>query len=321
MHATTAPVPLGSTGPRLLPMGVGTVQWGDRTVWGYGQRYGVDDVRDAFWCSIAAGVTLVDTAEIYGWGRSERLIGRFLRTVRSPVFVATKFFPFPWRLSEGAFFQALEGSLRRLGRDQIDLYQIHWPTPLVPVERLMEWMALAVERGLIAHVGVSNFNVDQTRRAYAALSRRGIPLASNQVQFSLLARAPERTGLLELCRKLGVSVIAYSPLAQGLLSGKYSLVHRPAGVRSVTLLPSLVRLGPVIAELRRIGDAYGRTPGQIALRWTIEKGTIPIPGAKNGRQATENAAALAFALSDEDVAALDAAADRVVPDRLAPKRG
>ncbi|MCS6801230.1 MAG: aldo/keto reductase [Chloroflexota bacterium] len=311
MHDETARVTLGREGPTLLPLGVGAFQWGDRWVWGYGRSYSAADVQDAFWTSLAAGVSLIDTAEIYGMGRSERLIGRFLRTVRVPVLVASKFFPFPWRQRELDFFRALEGSLRRLGRSQIDLYQIHWPTPLVPIERLMEWMAAAVRRGLIAQVGVSNFGYEELRRAYRALDRHGIPLASNQINFSLLARAPERTGLLDLCRELGVTVIAYSPLGQGLLTGKYSRAQRPPGVRSLSLLPRLRRIDPLLAELRRMGERYGRSPAQIALRWTIEKGTIPIPGAKTGRQAAENAGALRFRLSPEDVAALDRVADQV----------
>lgn len=311
MHDVRARVSLGVNGPSLLPLGVGAFQWGDRWYWGYGRGYSADDVRDAFWTSLAAGITLVDTAEIYGGGRSERLIGECLRTVRVPVLIASKFFPFPWRFREADFLRALEGSLRRLGRDQIDLYQVHWPTPFVTIERLMGWMAGAVRRGLIAQVGVSNFNTSQVRRAHAALAAWGVPLAANQVNFSLVARAPEQSGLLALCRELGVTVIAYSPLGQGLLTGKYTPSHRPAGVRAVSLLARLRRVEPLIAELRRVGERYGRSPAQVALRWTIEKGTIPIPGAKNGRQAAENAGALDFALTPAEVAALDEAAIRV----------
>jgi aryl-alcohol dehydrogenase-like predicted oxidoreductase len=311
MHGAPVTVTLGKGGPRLLPLGLGTWQWGDRTVWGYGRRYGRDDVREALWTSVAAGVSLIDTAEIYGRGRSERLIGQFLRSIRAPVLVATKFFPFPWRLREADFLRALEGSLERLGRDHIDLYQVHWPTPFVPVERLMAWMANAVERGLVTHVGVSNFGLEATRRAHAALARRGLQLASNQLPFHLLQRTAERSGLLSLCRELGVAVIAYSPIAQGALSGKYSLARRPPGVRGVTLLPSLARIEPLLGELRRIADHHRRTPAQVALRWTIEKGAIPIPGAKNAQQAAENVGALQFALAPEDVAALDRAADLV----------
>lgn len=295
----------------LVPLGVGAFQWGDRWFWGYGRGFSADDVRDAFWTSLAAGVSLVDTAEIYGGGHSERLIGSFLRTVRVPVLVASKFFPFPWRLREADFLRALEGSLRRLGRDQIDLYQVHWPTPVVPIERLMAWMAGAVRRGLIGQVGVSNFNVDQVRRAHAALAAHGVPLAANQVNFSLVARAPEQSGLLAVCRELGVTVIAYSPLGQGLLTGKYTLQRRPPGVRAVSLLSRLRQIEPLVAELRRVGERSGRSPAQVALRWTIEKGTIPIPGAKNGRQAAENAGALDFALSPAEISALDQAASRI----------
>ncbi|MFN8534516.1 MAG: aldo/keto reductase [Dehalococcoidia bacterium] len=314
MHATHPPQ---AHGWPAAPLGLGTVQWGDRLVWGFGSGFVADDAHDAFWISLAAGVSLVDTAEIYGMGASERLIGHFLKTVRVPVQVATKFFPMPWRIDRGSFFSALGGSLRRLGLARVSLYQIHWPTPLVPVERLMDWLAEAIERGLVERAGVSNFDLRQTERAQAALARRGIALASNQIPFSLLERSAERTGLLAACRELGVTVIAYSPLEQGLLTGKYGPDRPPPGIRTLTRRRDLNRLSPLLAALREVGAAHRRTPAQVALRWTIEKGTLPIPGAKNATQAAENAGALEFSLSSDDLARLDEAIGRRQPSRAA----
>ena len=223
--------------------------------------------------------------------------------------VASKFFPFPWRLTRGTLLQALDHSLRRLDLDSIDLYQIHFPTPPVPIETWLAGLADAFDRKWIRAAGISNFNLNQTRRAHATLAARGIPLASNQVSFSLLNRQPETTGLLDTCRELNVTLIAYSPLAQGLLTGKYTRQHRPGGIRAVRgLRISFDTIGRLIDLMREIGAGHGgKTPAQVALNWVVCKGAVPIPGAKNARQAEENAGAVGWRLAPDEVAALDAA--------------
>lgn len=309
-------VPLGRTGIEVSALGIGTWAWGER-LWGYGAGYADRDLEEAFRASLEAGITFFDTAEVYGWGRSERLLGRFVAAARgarpdgaAPVVVATKFMPFPWRLRRASLLKALRASLERLGLPRVDLYQVHWPLPPVPVETWMDAMADAVEAGLVRAVGVSNFTEAQMRRAHAALARRGVVLASNQVEFSLLHRRPERSGLLAACRELGVSLIAYSPLAQGVLTGKYGPDHPPGGFRRRRYGRSaLLRAEPVLSALRAIAERRGRTPAQVALNWVICKGAIPIPGAKDARQARQNAGALGWRLGDDEVAALDAAAD------------
>ena len=295
-----------------LDFGLGAWQWGDRFYWGYGQGYSEADLRAAFEASLAAGITLVDTAEVYGQGQSERFLGRFAREAGQPVVIATKFMPFPWRLSKGALKNALRASLDRLGLPSVDLYQMHWPFPPVPVETWMEAMADEVQSGRIRAVGVSNYNLDQTRRAYTALKQRGLPLASNQVPYSLLDRTIEKNGLLALCQELGVRVIAYSPLAQGLLTGKYSPAHPPPGLRGARYGRQVAKIEPLINLLRQLGEQHdGKSPTQVALNWTMCKGTLPIPGAKNMAQARQNAGALGWRLTAEDVARLDAASDRI----------
>lgn len=299
-------VVLGRTAVRVPALGFGTWQWGDRMMWNYGKGYDEADIRGAFDAALAAGIAFFDTAEIYGRGRSERFLGRFMAESRTRPIIATKFMPLPWRLGKGSLRRALDASLERLGLEQVELYQIHWPFPPVPIETWMDALADAVEAGLVRAVGVSNYNVAQMRRAHAALARRGIPLASNQVHYSLLHRDPERTGLLDACRELGVTLIAYSPLEQGLLSGKYGPQNSPPGLRGQRYRASyLARIQPVVETLRVIGERHGKSPNQVALNWLICKGAVPIPGAKNARQVQENAGALGWRLKAEEVAALD----------------
>ncbi len=304
---------LGKTDVKITPMGIGTWAWGDRRTWGYGKGYGEADVRAAFETSVAAGIDFFDTAEVYGSGRSERFLGEFIHQSHARVVVATKFFPFPWRLRRDDLVDALRKSLDRLGLARVDLYQIHWPFPPISVETWMAAMADAVEAGLTRSVGVSNYSPELTRRAFEALAKRGIPLASNQVEYSLLHRQPERNGLVQTCRELGVSIIAYSPIAKGLLTGKYTPANPPPGTRGLSARRDyLRRIAPLVELMRRIGEEHGgKTPGQVALNWLLCKGTVPIPGAKNARQAQENAGALGWRLTDSEVERLDTQSNQI----------
>jgi aryl-alcohol dehydrogenase-like predicted oxidoreductase len=308
--ANVASVPLGNSDVRVSPLGIGTWAWGDRLVWGY-SRSSDPDLQAAFQATLAAGINFLDSAEMYGFGRSEQLIGQFAHVDQQPappVLIATKFLPLPWRLRKASLLRALRGSLKRLQVPRVDLYQIHWPSPPVAIETWMDALADAVEAGLTRAVGVSNYNPDQMRRAHAALAKRGIMLASNQVEYSLLHRAPEHDGLLALCRELGVTLIAYSPLAKGLLTGKYTPDNPPKGARGrMAGRDYLTRIQPLIGQLRAIGEAHGgKTPAQVALNWLISKGALPIPGAKNVRQVQDNAGALGWRLTQDEVARLDA---------------
>jgi aryl-alcohol dehydrogenase-like predicted oxidoreductase len=274
-------IQIGLNGPKVPAVGVGAWAWGDTFSWGYGMSYGKQDVREAFKASLSEGITFFDTAELYGFGRSESLLGEFISESKAEVVVASKCFPLPWRWNARSLKGALSRSLKRLGTPQIHLYQMHWPFGLVKIEDWMNAMANAVEAGLIRQVGVSNYNPQETELAYRALESRGLHLASNQIKYSLLARSPERTGLLKLCNDLGVTVIAYSPIAQGLLTGKYSPQNPPPFPRNVAK-SSLTRIQPLVDTMRRTGIEHGnKTPVQVALNWCIAKGTLPIPGFKN----------------------------------------
>ena len=307
-------------GISIAPLGVGAWPWGSTWYWGYGKSYGEDDVRGAFEASLNAGVTMFDTAEVYGRrGASERILGRLVgerpfdklrasgEGAEQP-FIATKYMPLPWRWRAGDVPRALRASLRRLGLERVDLYQIHWP--VVPARlRLRQWIEGLTRihgEGLVGAVGVSNFDAELTKRAHELLSRAGIPLASNQLPYSLLDRHIEHEGFLDVCKDLGVTVIAYSPIAEGLLTGKYTLDDRPAGYRGWRLRKKVIQVQPIVEALREIGGRHeGKTPSQVALRWLIQKGSLPIPGAKTAQQAADNAGALGWALSDEEMAALD----------------
>jgi aryl-alcohol dehydrogenase-like predicted oxidoreductase len=297
-------------------MGIGAMIWGQPSGlarWtpaqlAYGPAHGPAEEERALDVSLAAGVNLIDTAEMYSSGASERRVGELAKG--RDVLLATKFPPSPFARID-IVPKALEDSLARLGCSSIDLYQHHYPNRRMPIPQLMNLMADAVEAGKIRAVGVSNYSAEEMRLAHAELAKRGIPLASNQVQYSLLYRKPEVDGVLDACRELGITLIAYSPLAMGALTGKYSARTRAGGFRR--FLPSfrgqaMAAVQPVVELLREIGQRYSKSPSQVALRWLIENELVlPIPGAKNSRQAAENGGALSFSLSPEEVEALDRA--------------
>ena len=296
-----------------IEMGLGAWQCGDRVVWQYGHGYGEKEVHEAFLAGLDEGIRFVDTAEIYGGGRSERLLGQFLKETDQPVLVATKFFPLPWRFRKNALPRALKGSLARLGLESVDLYQIHWPTPLMSIDRMMEGLAECVKSGLTRTVGVSNFSQTQMLAAYSSLARHNIPLASNQVHYSLLNRSVEKNGTLARSKELGIRLIAYSPIEMGLLSGKYSVDSPPPGVRSRNYTGLLPKIGPLLKLMTEIGqDHGGKSNAQVALNWVICKGTLPIPGAKNAEQAQANAGALGWRLTEEEVARLDETSHKIL---------
>ncbi len=306
---------LAGSDVRIPPLGVGTWAWGDRSTWGMG---GYDpgltrgSIREAWDASVDAGVTLFDTAEVYGKGESERIIGGLLAADperAAKVVVATKFMPSPWKLQvERALVGSLRASLGRLGLPAVDLYQIHGPISLRSHGAMAAALAAAHGEGLVRAVGVSNYSARETRSIAAALDRHGMRLATNQIEFSLLRRSPETGGLLAACAELGVLPLAYSPIGQGRLTGKYSAANPPPGKRQFSNHPMEV-VDAVVAELRRIGDKHGgRLPSQVALNWVMAKGAVPIPGAKNRHQAEENAGALGWSIDEEDLDRLDRAA-------------
>jgi len=307
---------LGASGIAVSPLGVGVWSWGDKTFWGYGKDYTREDVSQAYKVCQDAGLNFFDTAEMYGRGESERILGECIREDGRPVVIASKFAPMPNRFSARSLLKALDASLERLNVKTIDLYQIHWPYTIIGVDALMDALAEAVRSDKVRAVGVSNYGADLMRRAHARLARHDIPLASNQVHYNLLHRKPEKNGVLDVCRELNVALIAYSPLEQGLLTGKYRIVAGQgiavSGQRrfSRSFRASQRRkIEPLLQTMDEIGNAHGKTMGQVALNWLLLKDEliIPIPGAKNVRQATENAGAIGWRLTKEEFERIDEA--------------
>jgi len=294
-------IPLGGSDLRVSPLGVGTNSWGS--------PYSADPQKQAtFDAILGSGVNFIDTAEVYQVSGSERTLGQFLPKSRQDVILATKFFPYPWRVGKFSLIPALKASMRRLSILQVDLYQLHFPLPPVPLGAWMQALADALQAGLTRAVGISNCNTNQMKLAHAILAGRGIPLASNQVEYSLLARRAEHSGLLAACQELNVALIAYRPLGYGLLTGKYREEDLPAVLHGRRITPAyLRRITPLIDLLREIANGRGKTLSQVALNWIICKGAIPIPGAKRPSQAAENAGAMGWRLEPGEVAALDQA--------------
>jgi aryl-alcohol dehydrogenase-like predicted oxidoreductase len=290
---------LGRTSEKVSKVGIGTWQIGSRE-WGWGKGYGEEQVIAAIRRSIELGVNLIDTAEIYGGGLSETLVGKAIRGMRERVLIATKVWP--THATYQGTIKACERSLRRLGVDVIDLYQVHWPNPLIPVSSTMRAMEELVRRGMVRYIGVSNFSPSQLERAQQALKREEI--VSNQIEYSLLKmRNAER-----LFERFGdtITVIAYSPLAQGLLTGKYGPGNLPRDlVRAINPLfdPHNVRkVEPLLEKLKEVASRHNATPDQVALRVLIHrKNVVAIPGAKDAGQAERNALAADLPLTDREV--------------------
>jgi aryl-alcohol dehydrogenase-like predicted oxidoreductase len=285
---------LGRSDLHVSPVGLGCWRFG-----GSGEKLGarwtavgrstVDAIVAA---ALAGGVTWFDTAEIYGHGESERALAGALQAsgvAAGDVVVATKWWP-AWRFA-GSIRRTLRARLDAVAPYPIDLHQVHHPTSLSSLDAQMAAMAELVRAGSIRAVGVSNFSVAQMRAAHAALAARGVALASNQVRWSLVDRRVERDGLLEAARALGVSLIAYSPLGQGRLSGASGPAeHGP-----------LARLRE---ELSAVARAAGTTASGVALAWLLARGedVVALPGATRAAHVTDAAAALDLTL---DAAARD----------------
>ena len=256
---------------------------------------------------MGAGVNFFDTAEIYTFGRSERLLGACLQRYHKPVVIASKFAPLPTRITRRQFMHALDASLSRLGVQTIDLYYIHFPYTLLSVEKLMDLMAQAVEAGKVRAVGVSNFNAKQMHRAATRLERYHIPLAANQVRYNLIHRQPEENGVLEACRELKVTLVAYRPLERRRLVPRTSPSSSPSSTGWKG--QALSKEEALQETLQAIAQQQGKSVSQIALNWLLRRDehVIPIPGTTSARHALEIADTLSWELSDDEYDAIDKA--------------
>ncbi len=297
-------------GVRLSVVGLGTWQFGSFE-WGYGRAFAEGEALRITQRALDLGINLIDTAEVYGFGRSERAVGQAISGRRDEAFIATKVAPaVPF---DPVVHQRALASRRRLGIDRIDLYQAHWPNPVFPPGPLFEALARLQREEVITHVGVSNYSLAGWQTAERLL---GGPVLSNQVQYSLVDRRAEKD-LVAWANQHDRLIMAYSPLAQGLLSGGYSSTKRPRGMRAVRplFLPQNLDLAQDLLDvLRDVATSHGATPAQVALAWVIRHpNVVVIPGASSVAQLESNAAAADLRLTDDDVTRLGAAGDRFRP--------
>jgi aryl-alcohol dehydrogenase-like predicted oxidoreductase len=296
---------------RLSVIGLGCWQFGSRD-WGYGKAYGETTAVELVHRSLDLGINLIDTAEVYARGVSEAIVGRALEGRRDEAFVATKVLPI-WptasQVEEHGRLSAL-----RLGVRSIDLYQVHWPNPIVRLRSTMEGMRRLQDGGIVDHVGVSNFSADRWEAAERDLGR---PVVSNQIHFSLLQRKPDRANV-PYAQAHDRVVIAYSPLEQGVLGGRYDAEHLPPGParrnNPLCLPENLERATAVLENLRRVAKAHDATPAQVALAWLIRKpNVVAIPGASSLEQLEHNVAAADLQLTDDEADELTSDSDQFAP--------
>jgi len=305
---------LGRTEIEITPIGLGTWQFSEaqsihRFIWSRIEPKVTEEIVAA---ALAGGINWFDTAEAYGAGRSERALARALSAAgrrAGDVVIATKWQPVLRRA--GSIRRTIDQRLSNLSPFGIDLHQVHNPASFSSVEAEMDAMAALVLQGKIRAIGVSNFSAERMRRAHVALARHGIPLASNQVKYSLLDRRIEGNGVLDAAKELGVTIIAYSPLEMGLLTGKFHrdpglLKNRPIG-RRFSLRRKIERSRPLVEALEEIAAGHGVTPAQVALNWLVNAhgdAVVAIPGASKPAHAQESAGAMKFRLSDEELSRL-----------------
>ncbi|MEM4280850.1 MAG: aldo/keto reductase [Candidatus Caldarchaeum sp.] len=305
-------VELGKSGLKVSVIALGTWQFGSRS-WGYGKSYTADECLDAVKASVEAGVNLIDTAEVYGGGVSEEIVGKAVKQVDGEVFVATKVSPA--HLTYDGVIKACDRSLRRLGLKTIDLYQIHFPNPLISLKQTMRAMEHLVKMGKIRFIGVSNFSRKLVQKAREHLKSEEI--VSNQVKYNLIERNIEKD-LMPYCMAEKITILAYSPLAQGILTGKYRKQNLPRDIiRRINKLYSaayIEKAQPLLDELHNLAKVHGATMGQAALAWVAShQGCVAIAGAKNRQQAVENALAGKITLFQEEVEKLSQLSDKVKP--------
>jgi len=308
---------LGHTDIEITPIGLGVMQFSGSSGFFRGIMPDIhqEQMNAIIKTALIGGINWFDTAEIYGRGRSERGLANGLKAAGvkdKEVVIGTKWFPLFRRAS--SIPKTIDDRIHFLDGYTIDLYMIHQPWGFSSPENEMGSMADLVKDGKICSVGVSNFNLPRMQSAQAALEKRGLPLAANQVQYSLLNRKIETNGVLDAARETGITIVAWSPLASGLLSGKFhknpELLDQKPYFRRLMLRRGLERSRPTVNLLEEIAARHEATPGQVALNWLINfKGetVVAIPGASKLQQAEENAGAMKFRLSDEELSRLDKA--------------
>jgi aryl-alcohol dehydrogenase-like predicted oxidoreductase len=306
---------LGKTNIEVTPIGLGMMEFsgGGGLMGSAFPVIGQDEKNATVKAALDGGINWFDTAELYGAGLSEASLSTALKAAGKKddeVVVATKWWPL-FRTARN-IPRTIQDRIRFLDGYTISLYMVHQPFGLSSPEAEMEAMADLVESGKIRSVGISNFNSDQMRRAYKTLQKRGLPLAVNQVRYSLLDRSIERNGILDTAKELGITIIAYTPLASGLLTGKYhknpELLQKKSFFWRGKLQSGVEKSRSLVTALEEVGVKYGATAAQVALNWVIHSHgdtVVTIPGATKVQQAQESAGTMKFKLSADEMAQLN----------------
>jgi len=327
-------------------VGCGTISWSSNGI--LEQK----EIQSVVSKAYVSGAAFFDTAERYGgslqtalglgWGETERVLAKSLENARIATddkhdsAVATKFTPSPWRTTPETVVEACEQSRKRLGVDSIDLYQLHMPDIVQPMNKFLSkkeqpkdeiyWDGLAecYHRGLVKNIGVCNYGPTLLMRCQDALAKRGVPLVSNQIAYSLIGRHDGAQETLDKCNELGIKVLAYYPFAMGLLTGKYSSSSTsPEGGNGMTSLTKSrktnleiqdlkqYKVDPLLQTLETIAEKRGKTVAQVALNYVICKGALPIPGSRTTQQMNDNIGAMGWRLTPGQVKTLELEADNL----------
>lgn len=290
-----------------IVLGTGTWAWGDRLIWDYGKDYGRDDLSSVFRRYISDGIRFFSTSSSFAEGESERILGDLASNTPASVTIATKYVPRPWHLRRSDFMTALKESLTRLKLSKLQIYELCPPAGRMTIPRLAECAAEALDMELVEQIGLSDYDARQIDAFNEAFSRFGYSIACLETPYNLLYREIETNGVLDICKRLNITIIAQQPLAMGLLTGKYDADAPAAGSRRQLMLRyHTPRLDILLRTLNHIGlENNGKNSAQVALNWIISKGMIPIPGTKTLPQAIENAQTARWEMTPEQRNLLD----------------
>ncbi|MCK4849223.1 MAG: aldo/keto reductase [Candidatus Heimdallarchaeota archaeon] len=306
---------IGKTERVVSQIGLGTWQFGSKG-WGYGTDFGKKDAIDIVHKALDLGINLIDTAEVYGGGKSEIIIGEALEGYeREKVVVVSKFLPKTVRPS--AVKRSLNNSLKRLKTDYLDIYLIHFPNPLLPLGRTLKYMEEMFDEGVIRHIGISNFGLNRFQKAQNKMTSHRIEV--NQLNYSM-AKSKVKNKFLPYAQENGITVMAYSPLAQGFLTGKYNAENSPKGTRRTNRIfrkKNFERAVPLFKLLKSISEEHGVTMSQVSINWLIQdKPVVAIPGAKNLQQLESNVQAGDFQLTNDNLNQLTSVINDFTPKMI-----
>lgn len=293
--------------PAGIQIGVGTWSWGDRLTWGFGADYNENDLQQVFQRALHDGVYFFASSEAFAEGKTECLLGEFMRQAQSHVVISTKYVPRYWRVCRSDFFDALKHSLMRLNRGYVDIYEIMPPVGLMDIRLLAQCSAEALDLGLTRQIGLSNYNLEQMTQFSELLSRFGYIPACLETEYSLLNRKIETNGVLDFCRQQNITLIAQNPLAMGFLSGKYDYQLPAEGSRRQFMRKYCnPRFELLIRLMNNIGaENGGKDCAQVSLNWLMRKNVVPIPGAKTLEQVMMNDQAGSWLMTEEEALQLD----------------